>query len=161
MKQTRQGNWGSSMPESDAKYEPIWDPEAAGPVEVGVDAIEIERIEAALEKFGERFLRRIYTESERERYGRRPAELAARFAAKEAVMKVLGTGIRGVRWRDIEVLPNRRGKPIIRLHETAANRARLLGFRHLAISLTHSRSDSIAMVAATKLPGSYGEDDEI
>lgn len=146
------------MQESDDKYQPIWDPEAAGPVEVGVDAIEIERIAGALNRFGQRFLNRIYTDRERERYSNRPAELAARFAAKEAVMKVLGTGVRGIRWRDIEVLPNLRGKPIVQLHETAANRARQLGFRHLAISLTHSRSDSIAMVAATKLPGSYGED---
>jgi holo-[acyl-carrier protein] synthase len=149
------------MQESDDNYQPIWDPEAAGPVEVGVDAIEIERIAAALAKFGDRFLRRIYTERERDRYANRPAELAARFAAKEAVMKVLGTGVRGIRWRDIEVLPNRRGKPIVRLHDTAANRARHLGFRHVAISLTHSRSDSIAMVAATKLPGSYGEDETL
>lgn len=147
------------MQASGDKYEPIWDSEAAGPVEVGVDAIEIERIAAALDRFGQRFLDRIYTERERDRYGSRPAELAARFAAKEAVMKVLGTGVRGIRWRDIEVLPNRRGKPIVQLHETAAKRARHLGFRHLAISLTHSRSDAIAMVAATKLPGSYGEDE--
>ncbi len=147
------------MQASGAEYEPIWDPEAAGPVEVGVDAIEIERIAAALDRFGLRFLNRIYTERERDRYGNRPAELAARFAAKEAVMKALGTGVRGIRWRDIETLPNRRGKPIVKLHETAAKRARQLGFRHIAISLTHSRSDSIAMVAATKLPGSYGEDE--
>jgi holo-[acyl-carrier protein] synthase len=145
------------MPESVDNYVPIWDPEAAGPVEVGVDAIEISRIAGALEKFGDRFLKRIYTERERNRYGDRPAELAARFAAKEAVMKVLGTGVRGIRWRDIEVLPNRRGKPIVLLHETAARRARLLGFRHVAISLTHSRTDSIAMVVATKLPGSETE----
>jgi holo-[acyl-carrier protein] synthase len=147
------------MQASDGKYEPIWDPEAAGPVEVGVDAIEIERIAAALHKFGQRFLNRVYSQSERERYGNRPAELAARFAAKEAVMKALGTGVRGIRWRDIEVLPNRRGKPIVQLHETAAMRARHLGFRHIAISLTHSRSDSIAVVAATKLPGTYREDE--
>ena len=147
------------MRESDDSYEPIWDPEAAGPVEVGVDAIEIGRIAGALEKFGQRFLNRVYSERERERYGDRPAELAARFAAKEAVMKALGTGVRGIRWRDIEVLPNRRGKPIVKLHETAANRARELGFRHIAISLTHSRTDAIAMVAATKLPGSFGEGD--
>jgi holo-[acyl-carrier protein] synthase len=154
-------SWGSFMQASGDSYQPIWDPEAAGPVEVGVDAIEIERIEGALRKFGERFLKRIYTERERERYGKRPAELAARFAAKEAVMKVLGTGVRGIRWRDIEVLPNRRGKPIVQLHETAANRARDLGFRHIAISLTHSRSDSIAVVAGTKLPGAYGEDESL
>jgi holo-[acyl-carrier protein] synthase len=140
-----------------AEYQPIWDPEAAGPIEVGVDAIEIDRIRGALDRFGDRFLRRIYTERERERYGKRPAELAARFAAKEAVMKALGTGVRGIRWRDIEVLPNRRGKPILLLHETAARRARQLGYRHLAISLTHSRTDSIAVVVATKLPDTNEE----
>ncbi len=140
------------MPQSDAEYDPIWDPEAAGPIEVGVDAIEIERIKHALDRFGDRFLRRIYTEREALRYGKRPAELAARFAAKEAVMKALGTGVRGVRWRDIEVVSNRRGKPIIVLHGTAAERSRLLGFQHFAISLTHSRTESIAMVVATKFP---------
>jgi holo-[acyl-carrier protein] synthase len=145
------------MPESDAEYVPIWDPEAAGPIEVGVDVIEIERIAGALRKFGARFLNRIYTARERERYGERPAELAARFAAKEAVMKALGTGVRGIHWRDIEVMPNRRGKPIVLLHERAARRARQLGFRHFAISLTHSRTESIAMVVATKLPGSDRE----
>jgi len=109
--------------ESDVVIEPIWDPDAAGPVEVGVDAIEIWRIERALSRFGERFLSRIYTEAERIRYAGRASELAARFAAKEAVMKALGTGVRGVRWRDIEVLPNRRGKPVVRLYATAAERA--------------------------------------
>ena len=142
----------SSTPRLDAEYVPIWDPEAAGPVEVGVDAIEIDRIKHALERFGERFLKRIYTEREASRYRNRPAELAARFAAKEAVMKALGTGVRGIRWRDIEVVSNRRGKPIVVLHETAARRARLLGFTHIAISLTHSRTESIAMVVATKFP---------
>lgn len=145
------------MPVSDVRYQPLWDPEAAGPVEVGIDIIEIDRIQAVLERFGDRFLRRIYTERERERYGRRPAELAARFAAKEAVMKALGTGIRGVRWRDIEVLPNRRGKPIIILHETAARRAEQLGFTHLAISLTHSRTQAMAVVVATKVERSDEE----
>jgi holo-[acyl-carrier protein] synthase len=128
--------------------EPIWDPDKAGTIEVGVDAIEISRIERALERFGDRFLRRIYTEAERTRYAERLPELAARFAAKEAVMKALGTGIRGVRWRDIEVLPNRRGKPLIRLYETAAERARRLGLRHIAVSLTHARDLAIAVVIA-------------
>lgn len=131
-------------------YEPIWDPEAAGPIEVGIDIIEIERIERVLARFGDRFLNRIFTPTERERYGRRPAELAARFAAKEATMKALGTGIRGVRWRDIETLPNRRGKPILQLHGTAAARAQLLGLDHWTISLTHSRTDAMATVIASK-----------
>jgi holo-[acyl-carrier protein] synthase len=135
---------------SDAEYEPIWDPEAAGPAEVGIDIIEIERVAKVLEKHGQRFLNRVYTLRERERYGARVQELAARFAAKEATMKALGTGIRGVRWRDIEVLPNRRGKPILILHETAKRRAELLGLTHFSVSLTHSRGDAMAIVIATK-----------
>jgi holo-[acyl-carrier protein] synthase len=135
---------------SDAEYEPIWDPEAAGPAEVGIDIIEIERVAKVLEKHGQRFLNRVYTPRERERYGARVQELAARFAAKEATMKALGTGIRGVRWRDIEVLPNRRGKPILILHETAKRRADLLGLTHFSVSLTHSRGDAMAIVIATK-----------
>ena len=138
------------MSASDAEYVPIWDPEAAGPAEVGIDIIEIERVANVLEKHGQRFLNRVYTPRERERYGTRVQELAARFAAKEATMKALGTGIRGVRWRDIEVLPNRRGKPILILHETAKRRAELLGLTHFSISLTHSRGDAMAIVIATK-----------
>ncbi|MCX7624315.1 MAG: holo-ACP synthase [Thermomicrobium sp.] len=129
--------------------EPLWDPDAAGPVEVGVDAIEIQRIQRVVQRFGQRFLERIYTEAERSRYAGRIPELAARFAAKEAVMKALGTGIRGIRWRDIEVLPNARGKPLIRLYGTAAERARRLGVRHIAVSLTHARELAIAVVVAT------------
>ncbi|HBY44708.1 MAG TPA: holo-ACP synthase [Thermomicrobiales bacterium] len=140
------------MSASGAEYEPIWDSEAAGPVEVGIDIIEIERIGQTLERFGDRFLTRVYSPRERERYGKRVQELAARFAAKEATMKALGTGVRGVRWRDIEVLPNRRGKPILVLHDTALRRARLLGFTHFAVSLTHSRGDAMAIVIASKGP---------
>lgn len=138
------------MSASGAEYTPVWDSEAAGPVEVGIDVIEIDRIRRTLERFGDRFLSRVYSERERERYGTRVQELAARFAAKEATMKALGTGIRGVRWRDIEVLPNRRGKPILVLHDTALRRARLLGFSHFAVSLTHSRGDAMAIVVASK-----------
>jgi holo-[acyl-carrier protein] synthase len=135
----------------DRAYLPIWDAESAGPVEVGVDVIEIDRIVKVLNRFGERFLRRVFTPAERERYGSRPAELAARFAAKEATMKALGTGVRGVRWRDIETLPNRRGKPILVLHDTARARAELLGLRHFTISLSHTRTEATAIVVATKL----------
>lgn len=134
----------------EGSYQPIWDPEAAGPVEVGIDIIEIERIGRVLEKYGDRFLNRIYTETERQRYGKRVPELAARFAAKEATMKALGTGIRGVRWRDIETLSNRRGKPILVLHDTARARAELLGLVHWSISLTHSRTEAMATVIAAK-----------
>lgn len=139
--------WGSAV-----AYEPIWDPEAAGPVEVGIDVIEIERIARALSRFGDRFLRRVYTEQERKRYAGRVSELAARFAAKEATMKALGTGVRGIRWREIEVLSNRRGKPILVLHGGARERAASLGFRHMAVSLTHSRTQAIAVVVAFQEP---------
>jgi holo-[acyl-carrier protein] synthase len=135
---------------SDAEYVPLWDADAAGAVEVGIDVIEIERVRGVLERHGERFLERVYTERERERYRGRVQELAARFAAKEATMKALGTGIRGVRWRDIEVLSNRRGKPILVLHDTALRRATLLGLTHWSISLTHSRGDAMAIVLAAK-----------
>ncbi|MDQ3548104.1 MAG: holo-ACP synthase [Chloroflexota bacterium] len=144
------------MSASGAEYTPVWDAEAAGPVEVGIDIIEIERVGQVLAKHGQRFLERIYTPRERERYGTRVQELAARFAAKEATMKALGTGIRGVRWRDIEVLPNRRGKPILILHETAQRRAELLGLTHFTVSLTHSRGDAVAIVVATKGPSQPG-----
>lgn len=138
------------MSASDGSYEPIWDPEAAGPIEVGIDIIEIERIGRVLEKFGVRFLNRIFTPAERQRYGARVPDLAARFAAKEATMKALGTGIRGVRWRDIETLPNRRGKPILVLHGTAKARAELLGLNHWSITLTHSRTEAMATVIASR-----------
>lgn len=146
------------MSESAVAYEPIWDADAAGPVEVGIDVIEIDRIERALRRFGDRFLRRIYTDREQARYAHRPAELAARFAAKEATMKALGTGVRGVRWREIEVLPNARGKPIVVLHGGARERAALLGFRHLAVSLTHSRTHAMAIVVAWQHPSTGGID---
>ncbi|HET7035227.1 MAG TPA: holo-ACP synthase [Thermomicrobiaceae bacterium] len=140
------------------EYQPNWDPERAGPIEVGIDVVEIARIRDVLTRFGDRFLQRVYTQRERERYGTRPAELAARFAAKEAVMKALGTGVRGVSWRDIEVMPNARGKPVIVLYGTAKGRATVLGLRHFAISLTHSRTEAIAMVVAMKAAPDAAED---
>jgi holo-[acyl-carrier protein] synthase len=133
-------------------YMPEFDPERSGAVAVGVDIIEISRIQRALNDFGERFLRRVYTEREVERYHTRVSELAARFAAKEATSKVLGTGIRGIRWREMEVLPNRRGKPVLVLHGRAAERAALLGLTDFSVSLTHSRNDAMAFVVGLRSP---------
>lgn len=132
------------------RYQPLFDPERAGPVAVGVDVIEIARIGRALADFGERFLRRVYTERERERYRDRVPELAARFAAKEATSKALGTGIRGIRWREMEILSNRRGKPVLVLHGAAAERAARLGLVAFDLSLTHSRTEAIAFVVALR-----------
>jgi holo-[acyl-carrier protein] synthase len=131
-------------------YVPEFDPDASGDIAVGVDIIEIARIERVLAIYGERFLKRVYTEGERERYRNRVSELAARFAAKEATSKALGTGIIGIHWREMEVLPNRRGKPVLILHGKAAERAEQLGLTDFSVSLTHSRGDAMAFVVATK-----------
>ncbi len=131
-----------------AVYVPEFDPEKSGRVAVGVDIIEIARIQRSIDDFGERFLRRVYTERERERYRNRVSELAARFAAKEATSKALGTGIIGIHWREMEVLPNRRGKPVLVLHGGAAIRAKMLGFTDFTVSLTHSKTDAMAFVIA-------------
>ncbi len=111
----------------------------------GIDIVEIERVKQVLRRFGQRFLHRVYTEAEVVVCQGRPWELAARFAAKEAVMKALGTGARGVAWREIEVLPNRRGKPLVYLHGRARQRAEALGLTALEVSLTHSHRYAVAL----------------
>ncbi len=115
---------------------------------VGVDIIEIGRVANALARRGERFLRRIYTPREVTFCRGRVPELAARFAAKEAVSKALGTGMRGVAWREIEICPDRRGKPHVHLYGRAKQRAQDLGLACFAISLSHSREHAIAFVTA-------------
>ncbi len=116
----------------------------------GIDVIEIGRVQAVLDRHGERFLRRVYTEDEVRHCRGRVPELAARFAAKEAVMKALGTGVRGVGWRDIEVLPNRRGKPLVFLYGRGAARAETIELRGLEISLTHSKQYAMASVVGER-----------
>lgn len=112
----------------------------------GVDIIEIDRIQRVLERWGDRFLRRIYTVEEASYCRGRAQNLAARFAAKEAAMKALGTGLRGVGWRDIEVVRNEAGAPSLVLHGRARVRAEALGVRELALSLSHSRNYAVAFV---------------
>ena len=113
---------------------------------VGVDIIEIERVGATLSRFGERFLTRVYSDVEAAFCRGRVSELAARFAAKEAVMKALGTGARGVTWREIEVLPNRRGKPLVYLYGRARERAERIGLSGIDVSMSHSREYAVAFV---------------
>jgi holo-[acyl-carrier protein] synthase len=115
----------------------------------GVDAIEIERVQQVLKRYPERFLSRVYTDLEVAYCRGRVHELAARFAAKEAMMKALGTGVRGVGWREIEVLADRRGKPLIYLHGRAAERARILGMGPPELSMTHSDTLAMSFVVAT------------
>lgn len=111
----------------------------------GVDIAEIWRIREAIERFGDRFLHKVYTENEiRTSRGRVP-ELAARFAGKEAVMKLLGTGAKGVGWKEIEILPRRGGKPLVYLHGRAKMHADRIGLKDVAISLSHSIEYAVAM----------------
>ncbi len=121
---------------------------------VGIDLIEIPRIARAVERYGDRFLERIFTPAELLYTRRRVPELAARFAAKEAVAKALGVGMRllardGVRWREVEVLGDWRGRPEVFLHGRAAERAAELGLTEWAISLSHTREYAVAFVVAS------------
>jgi holo-[acyl-carrier protein] synthase len=121
-----------------------------GGLQCGVDLIEIDRIEAAVNKWGERFLHRVWTDRELVYCRGRYPQLAARFAAKEAVSKALGTGVRGLVWREIEILPDRLGKPLIFLHGNAKERAAQIGLGTWAVSLTHNRTMACAMVIASQ-----------
>ncbi len=93
-----------------------------GTSELGIDIVKIERIAAALERFGERFPRRVLTDGEQRYVRNRPQTFAGRWAAKEAVSKVLGLGVRGVGWRDIEIARLPTGQPQVRLHGRARAR---------------------------------------
>jgi holo-[acyl-carrier protein] synthase len=111
---------------------------------IGTDIIEIERVRRTVERFGDRFLRRVYTETELNIYGHRAHTLAASFASKEAVMKVLGTGARGVGWRDIETLFQPSGKPHVRLDGRAEVQARKLGIKEIDVSMSHCKEYAVA-----------------
>ena len=119
-------------------------------VGTGVDIAEVVRIRETIERFGDRFLRRIFTEGEIrycERKARRFESYAARFAAKEAGMKALGTGwSRGVRWRDIEVVRPKGQRPTIQFHGEAAAIAEKLGTKNIALSITHTSEEALAHV---------------
>ncbi len=119
----------------------------------GVDLVEVAQVKRILTRYGDRFLDRVFTPSEVLYCRGHPAELAARFAAKEAVSKALGVGVRmlardGIHWRDVEVVGDRRGKPYVRLYGRAAKRAEALGLTEWAISLSHTRQYAVAFVVA-------------
>lgn len=119
---------------------------------IGVDLVEVERIKGTLEKHGDRFAARIFTDGEAAYCrGQKYPEIhfAARFAAKEAAFKVLGTGWgAGVRWRDVEVLRDPRGAPLLSLAGAARDRALALGIDRLFVSLTHTAAHAVATVVA-------------
>ena len=115
---------------------------------IGTDIIEIARIRQTIERWGERFLNRVYTPAEQKLYDRRAHSLAACFAGKEAVMKALGTGVKGVSWKEIEILSKPTGEPLVRLYGKAKIVAASLGLAEFAVSLSHSREYAVASVIA-------------
>ena len=119
-------------------------------VGTGIDLAEVNRIGEAIERYGNRFLDRIYTAAEIayvERKANRHERYAARFAAKEAGMKAIGTGWRrGVRWKDFEVINLASGRPTLQLHGVAAKVADTMHVRHIALSLTHTAMQGMAIV---------------
>lgn len=116
---------------------------------VGIDILEIGRLEKTLERWGPRFWSRVYTPRELERAHGRVRELAVRFCAKEAVMKVLGTGAQ-VPWKDIEIWNDSQGKPEVRLHGMAKKKAEEAGLGELVISLSHSWEYAVALAVAQR-----------
>jgi holo-[acyl-carrier protein] synthase len=125
----------------------------AGTTELGIDIIRVARIRAALEKFGPRFSKRVLTESEQRYVRGRPETMAGRWAAKEAVSKVLGLGVRGIGWRDIEIERLPTGQPSVRLHGRAAARAEQLGMGRIAVSITHESDYAVAIAYGLRTEG--------
>jgi len=124
-------------------------PGLAGPPdgtnELGIDIVRVARIRAALERFGERFVTRVCRSSEAAYVRGRPETLAGRWAAKEAVSKVLGLGVRGIGWRDIEIERLPTGQPAVVLHRRAAERAEQLGMGRIALSISHEDEFAVAI----------------
>ncbi|NRA58539.1 MAG: holo-ACP synthase [Phycisphaerales bacterium] len=118
----------------------------------GVDLVEVGRVARSIDRHGDRFLERVFTEAEREYAGdgrRRDEHLAARFAAKEAVFKALGTGwAQGAGWTDIEVVRNASGRPSVVLHDRASELAARMGVKWWHLSLTHTGELAMASVIA-------------
>ena len=112
----------------------------------GIDIIEIDRVAKVLSNHPDRFLTRVFTPSEAVYCRGRAPQLASRFAAKEAVMKALGTGIRGIPWKSIEVTRKRGCPPEVTLHGPAKGRALRMGITRIAISLSHSKQFATASV---------------
>ncbi|MCP4427846.1 MAG: holo-[acyl-carrier-protein] synthase [Chloroflexi bacterium] len=117
---------------------------------VGVDIIEVARIERGIARHGQRFLDRFFTPQEQTYCNGRFDSLAGRFAVKEAVGKALGTGIGDIRWLDVEVVNDERGRPELILHGAAQNLAEKLGATHWSISLSHTQTHAIGFVVATQ-----------
>jgi len=128
-------------------------PVPEGTTELGIDIIRVERIANALRKHGDRFPKRVLTDAEARYVRNRPQNFAGRWAAKEAVSKVLGLGVRGVGWRDIEIVRLPTGQPTIRLHGRAKARAEQLGMRRVAVSISHEGEYAVAIAFGVRTQG--------
>ncbi len=124
-----------------------------GTTELGIDIIKVDRIRASIARFGSRFSERVLTPAERRYVRDRPETFAGRWAAKEAVSKVLGLGVRGIGWKDIEVERLPTGQPAVRLHGRAAARADQLGMDRIALSITHESDYAVAIAFGVRTTG--------
>jgi phosphopantetheine--protein transferase-like protein len=124
-----------------------------GTTELGIDIIKVDRIRKTLARFGSRFSRRVLTPGEQRYVRDRPETMAGRWAAKEAVSKVLGLGVRGIGWRDIEVERLPTGQPAVRLHGRAARRAEQLGMTRIALSISHEADYAVAIAFGVRTTG--------
>ena len=115
---------------------------------VGVDIIEVDRIERSLDRLGSRFLDRIFTQQEQAYCDGRVDKLAARFAVKEAVGKAFGTGIGDIGWRDIEIVNDERGRPELILHNKAMVLAEKKGLSEWSVSMSHTDTHAVGMAVA-------------
>jgi holo-[acyl-carrier protein] synthase len=122
-------------------------------IELGIDIIRVQRIADALKRFGDRFALRVLTPAEAAYVRNRPETMAGRWAAKEAVSKVLGLGVRGIGWRDIEIERLPTGQPAVRLHGRAARRADQLGMGQVAVSISHETEFAVATAYGVRTAG--------
>jgi holo-[acyl-carrier protein] synthase len=139
---------GTAVPAASAS-----DAALAGMTELGIDIIKVDRIRASLDRFGTRFTNRVLTPSEQRYVRGRPETMAGRWAAKEAVSKVLGLGVRGIGWRDIEIERLPTGQPAVRLHGRAAARAAQLGMGRIAVTISHEADYAVAMAFGLRTAG--------
>jgi holo-[acyl-carrier protein] synthase len=121
--------------------------------ELGIDIIRVSRIKDSLARFGDRFTRRVLTPTESAYVRGRPETMAGRWAAKEAVSKVLGLGVRGIGWRDIEIERLPTGQPAVKLHGRAERRAEQLGMGRVAISISHESEFAVAIAYGVRAAG--------
>ncbi|MBM4409278.1 MAG: holo-[acyl-carrier-protein] synthase [Chloroflexi bacterium] len=128
-------------------------PAPPGTSELGIDIIRIDRIRKTIDRFGQRFADRVLTRREQRYVRDRPGTMAGRWAAKEAVSKVLGLGVRGIGWREIEIERLPTGAPAVRLHGRAAARAEQLGMDRIAVSISHEDDYAVAIAFGVRAAG--------